>query len=127
MPSPSYSSGEPNPFFNFKEDNFNDMPLPRTDENPFHSWEEQLSSSALELQSPMPRHSPVNETSGSSNSASHSDSLWDERSPLVGMPTSGKVALATIMREQNTPKEFNLYGTDQVVAATPPEIADQLL
>ena len=121
MTSLSYSSGEPNPFFNFKEDNFTDMPLPRTagDENPFNIWEEQLSSSAFELQSPMPRHSPVNETSGSSNSASHSDSFWDQTSPLVGMPTNGKVALATIMRRQNTPEQFNLYGTDQVAAAAP--------
>ena len=119
MTFPSYSSGETNPFSNFKEDNFTEMPLPRTDENPFNSWEEQLSSSALELQSPMPRHSPVNETSSSSNSASHSDSLWDERSPLVGMPTSGKVALATIMQQQNTPEQFILYGTDQVATAAP--------
>ena len=43
------------------------------------------------------------------------------------MPTNGKAALAAIMLEQNTPEEFNLYGTDQVAAAAPPEMTDQLL
>ena len=51
-----------------------------------------------------------------------SDSLWDDENPLVGMPTNRKVAL-----EQNAPEEFNLYCTDQVAAAAPPEITDQLL
>ena len=75
----------------------------------------------------MLRHSPVNETSGPSTSMPRTDSIWDERTPLVGMPTNGKAALAAIMLEQNTPEEFCLYGTDQVAAAAPPEITDQLL
>ena len=103
------------------------MPPPGTEENQFDCWPDQLNSSALELQSPMPRHSPVNETSGSSTSMPRTDSIWDERTPLVGMPTNGKAALAAIMLEQNTPEEFCLYGTDQVAAAAPPEITDQLL
>ena len=127
MTTPSYSSGEANPYFNFEENNFADMPLPRTEENQSASWGDQLNSSALELQSPMPRHPPINETSGSTPSEPHADSLWDERTPLIGMPTNGKVALAAIMLGQNTPEEFNLYGTDQVASAAPPEITDQLL
>ena len=78
----------------------------------------------------MPRQSPVdrNENSGSSTSMPQTGSTWDERIPLVGMPTNGKAALAAIMLvQQNTPGEFCLYGTDQVAAATPPEITDQLL
>ena len=56
MTTPSYSSGEPNPLFNFKENNFADMPLPGIEEN-HDCWADQLNSSALELQSPMPGHS----------------------------------------------------------------------
>ena len=125
MTAPSYSSGEPNPFFNLKESGFVDNPFTGTEENP-NDWNDQLNSSALELQSPMPRHSPTHETSGSPTS-SRTESLWDERVPLVGMPTNGKVALAAVMLEQNTPEEFNLYGTEQIAAAAPPDVTDQLL
>ena len=83
MATPSYSSGEPNSFFNFKENNFADMSVPETEENQFDSWNDQQNSSALELQSSMPRHSPVNETSGSSTSMPRTDSLWGERTTLV--------------------------------------------
>ena len=86
------------------------------------SWDDQLNSSALELQSPMPRQSLADETSGSTTSIPRSDSLWDDRNPLVGMSTNGKAALAVIMLEQNTPEEFNLYDTDQVAAVAPPRI-----
>jgi hypothetical protein len=127
MTTPSYSSGELNRFFNFRENNLADMPITETEDDQCDGWDDHLNSSALELQSPMPRHSPVNETSGSSTSMPRTDSLWDERTPLVGMPTNGKAALAAIMLEQNTPEEFNLYGTHQVAAAAPLEITDQLL
>ena len=126
MTTPSYSSGEPIPFFNFKEHNLADMPLPETEENQFDCWDDQLNSSALELHSPMPSHSPVNETSGLSTAMPRTDSLWDERTTLVGMPTNSKAALAAIMLEQDSPEGFNLYGTDQVAAAAaPPEMTDQ--
>ena len=127
MTTPSYSSGEANPYFNFEENNFVDNPFTGAEENP-NDWNDQLNSSALELQSasPMPRQSPIHEAPGSPTS-SRTESLWDERFPLVGMPTNGKVALAAVMLEQNTPEEFNLYGTDQIAAAAPPEVTDQLL
>ena len=48
--TPSYPSGEPNPFFNFNEDHFTDIHLPETEGNQLGSWGDQLNFSALELQ-----------------------------------------------------------------------------
>jgi len=46
-----------------------------------------------------PRHSPIHEVSGSPTSVPLTDSPWDERTPLVGMPTNGKVALAALLEQ----------------------------
>ena len=114
MPTPGYSSGEPNHFFNFKENNFADTPLHETEDNQFDGWDDQLKSSALELQIPMPRQSSVNTSSGASTSMPRTDSLWDERTPLVGMPTNGKAALAAIIECWNRIPPRNSICTAQM-------------
>ena len=76
----------------------------------------------------MPHRFLVDEASGSTTSIPRSDSLWDDRNPLVGiMLANGKAALAVIMLEHDNPEEFSRYGKDQVAAAVPPEIADRFL
>ena len=46
-----------------------------------------------------PRHSPFHEISGSPTAVPLTDSPLDERTPLVGMPTNGKVALAALLEQ----------------------------
>ena len=127
MTTPTWTAfAEPSQFFN---EAFSNNPVAGAGDNDFDNWASQLNSYVLELQTPVPRISQMNESSGSTQSTSttNPNSIWDDRSPMVGMSTNGRAALAAIMQEQKNPEEFNLFGTDQVAAAAPPEVTDQLL
>ena len=127
MTTPTWAAfAEPSQFFN---EAFSENPVAGAADNDFDNWASQLNSSVLELQTPVPRSSLMNESSGSTQSTSttNPNSIWDDRSPMVGMSTNGRAALAAIMQEQKTPEEFNLFGTDQVAAAAPPDVTDRLL
>lgn len=127
MTTPTWTAfAEPSQFHN---EAFSDIPVAGAGDTDFDDWASQLNSSVLELQTPAPRIIEMNESSGStlSTSTTNPTSIWDDRSPMVGMPSNGRAALAAIMQEQKNPEEFNLFGTDQVAAAAPPEVTDQLL